>query len=74
MQEDIIIQLNKKLNFFILSYILTTLDLDNTTNLSCVKILIRLARTSREVAERILSYPNLINGLVNQFAKSGDCR
>lgn len=47
------------------------MDLENTTNLSCVKILIRLARTSREVAEQILSHSNLINSLINRFNKAG---
>lgn len=47
------------------------MDLDNTTNLSCVKILIRLARTSREVAEQILPHSNLINSLINRFDKAG---
>lgn len=47
------------------------MNLDNTTHLSCVKILIRLARTSREVAERILTYSNLVKFLINQFTKVG---
>lgn len=47
------------------------MNCDNTTNLSCVKILIRLARTSKAIAERIMSYSSLVKFLFNQFAKVG---
>lgn len=36
-----------------------------------MKILIRLARTSREIAERILSHSSLIRSLIYQFEKVG---
>lgn len=61
-------KINISLHF---SYIITTLNLDNTTNLSCIKLLIRLARTSREIAERILSHSNLMDNLMKQFEKVG---
>lgn len=47
------------------------MDLDNTTNLSCIKILIRLARTNSETAERIVSHSSLMNGLMRQFERMG---
>lgn len=36
--------------------------------MNCVKILIRLARTSEDVAKQILSHSNLIEALMGQFA------
>lgn len=45
--------------------------LDNTTNLSCIKILIRLARTNSEIAERIISQTSLMRCLMGQFERMG---
>lgn len=47
------------------------MELDNTTNLSCIKILIRLARTNSEIAERIMTHTSLIKSLVRQFERVG---
>lgn len=47
------------------------MDLDNTTNLSCIKILIRLARTNAEIAERIVSHSSLMRCLMRQFERMG---
>lgn len=52
-------------------YIFTAMELDNTTNLSCIKILIRLARTSEETAHKIISHSSLIKNLIRQFEKGG---
>lgn len=47
------------------------MELDNTTNLSCIKILIRLARTNSEIAERIMSHTSLMECLMGQFERIG---
>lgn len=52
---------------FDFSYILTTLNLENSTNLSCIKILIRLARTSKAVAAKIVGHADLLMAIVEQF-------
>lgn len=52
-----------------------TLNMTNTTNLNCVKILIRIARTSEQIAAQILSRTSLIECLMGQFGfvvDSGD--
>lgn len=54
----------------IFSYIFSA-DLENTSHLSCIKILIRLARTSSEIAERIVSHTSLMGCLVRQFERMG---
>lgn len=48
-------------------YIFTSLHLENSTNLSCIKILIRLARTSKAVAESIVSHGDLLTSIFEQF-------
>lgn len=49
------------------SYIFTSLNLENSTKLNCIKILIRLARTSRSTAVNILSHNELMKALLRQF-------
>lgn len=53
-----------------ISYILTITQPNDVTIHSCVKILIRLTRASREFALRILNKPNLIEQMIKDFLPS----
>lgn len=53
-----------------ISFIFTSMQPNDVTILSCVKILIRLARTSRESAMKILNQPNLIRQMIMEFLPS----
>lgn len=53
-----------------ISYILTVTKPNDVTIQSCVKILIRLARTSRDFALRILNKNNLVEQLISEFLPS----
>ena len=53
-----------------ISYILTVTKPNDVTIHSCVKILIRLARASRDFASRILNKANLIDQMISEFLPS----
>lgn len=55
---------------FVFSYIFTSLNLENSTNLSCIKLLIRLARTSKAIAEKIVAHGDLLKTILEQFNRS----
>lgn len=51
------------------SYIFASMNLENSTNLSCIKILIRLARTSKAVAEKIAAHDDLMRSIIEQYTR-----
>lgn len=53
-------------NYF--SYIFTSMNLENSTKLSCIKMMIRLARTSKAVAEKIVGHKYLLQNIFDQFS------
>ena len=50
-----------------ISHILGTIKPENTTVFSCLKILIRIARTSKVCAVEIASNPDLLKTLIDNF-------
>ena len=50
------------------TYILSMFDLENSTKLNCIKILIRLARTNEKCCENILSHDALMKCLVALYS------
>ncbi|XP_055384358.1 RNA polymerase II-associated protein 1 [Condylostylus longicornis] len=48
-------------------YILKTIRPENSTTISCFKILIRLARTNQDVAKKIVSHKELVQLLIENF-------
>lgn len=48
-------------------YILLVVRTDNSTLINCLKILIRLARTNKEAAEKIFQDSELLHGCIQEF-------
>lgn len=56
-----------------IAYIISSMKLENSTKLSCIKLLIRLARTNQTIADKILSHHELMKSLLHQFDHKPEC-
>lgn len=57
-------------NLFRFSYVCSVLNFENSTTTNCIKILIRIARTSSEAADSIIMHEELMDNILQLFGHS----